>query len=170
MYYPLSITYRILETVQQVTKTISLPENETSVTIALTSFAISVQEVQQDRFQGQAFSALLGTEFGFNEEEVIDSDSLVFERHQNATVSIDIPDSLFNRINVTSEMNDTRRIIFTVFLTESLFSQRQQDSQEVGSIIISARIVGGVTFENLNPPVLISFIKKPVSSLYVYPW
>ena len=157
---------------QQVTETISLPENETSVTIALTSFAISVQEVQQDRFQGQAFSALLGAEFGFNEEEVIDSDALVFERHQNATASINIPDNLFSRINVTSETNGTFRIIFTVFLTESLFSQRQQDSQdqEVGSIIISATIIGGVTVENLNPPVFISFIKKPVSSLYVYPW
>ena len=151
------IPSRILETVQAVTAAVPIPENETIVIIPLNSFAVSVQEVEVAEFEGQTFSALL--DFVFGEDERIDVDDLVFEESPVATTSITLPPTIFMSI----PMNTSSRIIHSVFLTDSLFTTRKKTSIEVGSIIISAAIAGNIKVKGLEPPIMLTFVKSPVS-------
>ena len=160
---------RILETVQVVTEAIPIPENQTRVVIPLRSFAVSVQEIQPADFEGQTFSAILGTTFEFDEEERINVDSLVLEKSEEATVSISIPSGIFMSLPLSMVQNRTTRITHSVFLTDLLFitRERELDSQqlEVGSIIISAAITGNMTVSGLDPPIMMVFVKSPVSGV-----
>ena len=143
------------------TEAIPIPENETSVVIPLRSFAVAVQEVQPEDFQGQTFSALLGDDFPFGEEfQSIDARNLIFMENPNATASISIPPNIFASlpVNVSSDV----RITHSVFLTDSLFTTRGESQQEIGGIIIAAAIVN-ITINNLNPPLILTFVKRPVS-------
>ena len=145
---------------------IPIPENQTRVVIPLRSFAVSVQEVQPADFEGQTFSAILGTTFEFDEER-INVDSLVLEKREEATVSISIPSGILMIQPLSMVQNRTTRITHTVFLTDLLFitREREMDSQqlEVGSIIISATITGNMTVSGLDPPIMMVFVKSPVS-------
>ena len=147
---------------------IPIPENQTRVVIPLRSFAVSVQEVQPADFEGQTFSAILGTTFEFDEER-INVDSLVLEKREEATVSISIPSGIFMIQPLSMVQNRTTRITHTVFLTDLLFitREREMDSQqlEVGSIIISATITGNMTVSGLDPPIMMVFVKSPVSGV-----
>jgi len=157
---------RILETVQVVTEAIPIPENQTRVVIPLRSFAVSVQEVQPADFEGQTFSAILGTTFEFDEEEQINVDSLVLEEREEATASISIPPGIFMSLPMSVVHNMTTRITHSVFLTDLLFirREREMDSREleVGSIIISATITGNISVSGLDPPIMLVFVKSPV--------
>ena len=146
-----------------VAEAIPIPENETNVVIPLRSFAVAVQEVQPEEFQGQTFSALLGDDFLFGEES-IDVGDLIFMENPNATASISIPPNIFASlpVNVSSDV----RITHSVFLTDSLFTTRGESQQEVGGIIISAAIVN-ITANNLNPPLILTFVKSPVSKVFM---
>ena len=160
---------RILETVQVVTEAIPIPENQTRVVIPLRSFAVSVQEVQPADFEGQTFSAILGSMFEFDEEEQINVDSLVLEEHEEATASISIPPNIFMSLPISMVQNMTTRITHSVFLTDLLFirREREMDSREleVGSIIISATITGNISVSGLDPPIMLVFVKSPVSGM-----
>ena len=163
--------HRILETVQVVTEAIPIPENQTRVVIPLRSFAVSVQEVQPADFEGQTFSAILGTTFEFDEEEQINVDSLVLEEREEATASISIPPNIFMSLPISMVQNMTTRITHSVFLTDLLFirREREMDSQEleVGSIIISATITGNISVSGLDPPIMMVFVKSPVSGVNI---
>ena len=138
---------------QAVAETLPVPENESQATIVLPSLAIAVQEIQASNF---TFSAVLGSAF---EEIIIENNDLVFDVHQNATASITIPASVL-------DFNTSIRIIritSTVYVNDLLFLRREEGSQEVGSIIISASVSSNTSFEDLDPPVLLTFIKNPVS-------
>ena len=160
---------RILETVQVVTEAIPIPENQTRVVIPLRSFAVSVQEVQPADFEGQTFSAILGSMFEFDEEEQINVDSLVLEEREEATASISIPPNIFMSLPISMVQNMTTRITHSVFLTDLLFirREREMDSREleVGSIIISATITGNISVSGLDPPIILVFVKSPVSGM-----
>lgn len=152
---------------ERVSEAIPIPENETEVVIPLTSFAVSVREVEPDEMEGLTFSALFGNSFDFsNNEDKINTSSLVFEEHQQATASITVPNDLFRDLTPLIDernMSTPRRIINTVYLTDSLFTPRVETSLRVGSIIVSAAISGGVTVENLSTPIMLQFLKSPVS-------
>ena len=122
-----------------------------------------MQEVEIEEFHGQTFSALLGDDFLFGEES-IDVRDLIFMENPNATASISIPPNIFASlpVNLSSDV----RIIHSVFLTDSLFTTRGESQQEVGSIIIAAAIVN-VTVNNLNPPLTLTFVKSPVSRVFM---
>ena len=154
---------------QVVTEAIPIPENQTRVVIPLRSFAVSVQEVQPADFEGQTFSAILGSTFEFDEEEQINVDSLVLEKRDEATASISIPSGIFMSLPLSMVQNRTARITHSVFLTDLLFLRREREmgSQqlEVGSIIISAAITGNMTVSGLDPPIMMVFAKSPVSGV-----
>ena len=159
--------YRLLESVQKVAETLSIPENESQTTVVQTSFAIAVQEIQASNLQEQTFSALLGSVF---EGIIIESNDLVFNVNPNATASITIPASVFTIIQQPNNMNVNKSVRITnlVYVNDLLFLRREEGSQEVGSIIISASVSSNINFENLDPPVLftLNFIKNPVSNIY----
>ena len=56
------------------------------------------------------------------------------------------------------------RITREVFLSDSLFLRRENNDLEVGSIIISATLVGSNSVEGIDPPLNITFLKYPVLS------
>ena len=123
---------------------------------------MSVQQVDLDQFTeiGQTFSANLGTFSDLNMSENINSSDLSFSgKSGQPTASISLPNNLFDAIlNVT---NNTR-ITHAVFLTDSLFLRRENNDMEVGSIIISASLVGSYSVEGIDPPLNITFLKNPV--------
>ena len=155
---------RILETVQTVVEVIPIPENETQVVIPLSSFAISVQEIQPEEFNGQTFSVL---DIEFEIGQMINATDLVLEERPDATASISVPPNIFSHLTVTMNMsnvsmNTTTRIVHSVYLTDSLFIRRDKNNLEVGSIIVAAAISGGVTVSELDPPITLTFVKNQV--------
>ena len=142
---------------------IPIRNNSDPVVITRRSFAVSVQQVDLDQFmeRGQTFSVNLGLFSDINTTENINSNDLSFEtRDTQSTGSLSLPNNLFSAISNTG--NDSR-ITHSVFLSDSLFLRRQNNNLKVGSLIISASIVGS-TVDDLNPPITLSFLKNPVLS------
>ena len=145
---------------------IPIGNNSEPVVITRRSFAVSVQQVDFDQFmeRSQTFSVNLGLFSDLNTTENINSNDLSFEmRDTQSTGSLSLPNNLFSAISING--NDSR-ITHSVFLSDSLFLRRQNNNLEVGSLIISASIVG-LTVDDLNPPITLSFLKNPVLS-YIY--
>ena len=147
---------RILETVQFVTNNIPIPENESTVVISLKSFAVAVQEVLPDEFVEQTFSAIINHSVKGTQD--ITDDSLVFGKSTAATASISLPGNIFMRLPTST----FARITNTVYLNDALFLRREANFSKVGSLVISAGIVGNVTIEDLSPPIRLTFIRNPV--------
>ena len=149
----------------EVADEIPIPENETSVVIPLTSFAISVQEVDPGSFSGQDFAVDFGNEFNFDEDTKIDANALNSQSSQ-PTASLSIPQNIFMSLNFTalSRGNGSSplpRITNSVFLTDVLFARRNESKLVVGSIIMAASLSEGLTVRNLSPPIELLFVKKP---------
>ena len=154
---------RILAAIESVVDDIPIGNNSEPVVITRRSFAVSVQQVDFDQFmeRGQTFSVNLGLFSDLNTTENINSNDLSFEmRDTQSTGSLSLPNNLFSAISNTG--NDSR-ITHSVFLSDSLFLRRQNNNLKVGSLIISASIVGS-TVDDLNPPITLSFLKNPVLS------
>ena len=135
-----------------------IPENDSQAVIALTSFAVAAQEVQANGFQEHIISAVLERAFNYD-EKMIKANDVVFGVHPDATASITIPASVIMKIPAS---NDSIRITSSIYLNDQLFPRRNEQSQKIGSIIISASINTNNSFENLDPPVLLTFIKNLV--------
>ena len=138
---------------------IPIPENGTSVILSLTSFAISVQNVELKSFTGQVFSAQLGSDFIFDDDEKINDTSLGYSMSSMDTAALRLPDDVFNNLDTNS--SDPPRIVNTLFLTDKLFPRRKESKLKVGSIIIAASISGNVDVKNLQSPIIITFRKRP---------
>ena len=150
-----------MEAIESVVENIPLTNTSEPVVISLKSFAVSLQQVNIDEFKqsGQTFSVNFG-DFS-NDNQSLNSNDLTFGgSNQQPTAAINLPRNLLNGLpNIT---NNTR-ITHSVFITDSLFLRRDDNFQEVGSIIISAAVVGTGTIRGLNPPVGLSFMINPVS-------
>ena len=150
-----------MEAIESVVENIPLTNTSEPVVISLKSFAVSVQLIDIEEFKqsGQMF----GVNFGdfSNDNQSLKSNDLTFGGfNQQPTAAINLPRNLLNGLpNIT---NNTR-ITHSVFITDSLFLRRDDNFQEVGSIIISAAVVGTDTIRGLNPPVGLSFMINPVS-------
>ena len=148
---------------------VQLSPNETVQTFALESFALQIQNVESGSFEGQVFTAKLGSvEEAMNISGLIDRDALVLvslmealaNTTANLTASISIPETLFD----DSPGNDTRgnqtvqRLSYSVFLTDSLFQSPEQAEEDltIGTIIIAMRLRDTVN-ETLSEPVNITF-------------
>ena len=148
------------------TEDLPLTDDEPLV-IARESFAVAVQEVKPDEFarKGQVISLNLGDNaFG---GQGLGNSTLDFSGNHSTsppTASLALPNNLLKALaNQNSSQNSTR-ITNSVFLTDSLFQRRDKRYKEVGSIIISAGVVGIDRVTGLtNPPVTLVFQKNPVS-------
>ena len=149
------------------TEDLPLLEDDEPLVITQESFAVAVQEVKPDEFAitGQIISINLGNNtFG---SQGLGNNTLDFSGNGSTsppTASLALPNNLFSLLaNKNYSLNSTR-LINSVFLSDSLFQRRNKRYKEVGSIIISARIldvdrVSGLT----NPPITLVFQKNPVS-------
>ena len=150
-----------MEAIESVAENIPLTNTSEPVVISQKSFAVSLQQVDIEEFKesGQTFS--VNFEDFSNNNQSLNSNDLTFGgSNQQSTAAISLPRNLLNGIpNVT---NNTK-ITHSVFITDSLFLKRVDNFQEVGSIILSAAVVGTDTIRGLNPPVGLSFMINPVS-------
>lgn len=147
------LIHRILEVVEDVAREIPIPENETSVTIILTSFSVTVSELDPESFQGFSFVP---------KKNVSDITA------PRAPITLSIPQSFFESVNLPknseNETNVAPRISNTVYDTDALFGRRNNNSFVVGSIIASATLSVGsqvVRVTGLDPPISLTFTKRP---------
>ena len=163
LLYNIPVTiYRVLEAIESVVEDIPIGNTSEPVVITRNTFAVSVQQVDFDQFMeiGQIFSANLGNFSDLNINDDIDSNDLSFEMLNTQSIaSLHLPNNLFS--SITNFTNNTR-ITHAVFLSDSLFLRRENNDMEVGSIIISASIVGSDSVDGLKPPVTLRFLKNPV--------
>ena len=79
------------------------------------------------------------------------------------TASIQLPNNLFDSVeNATNQ-----RVTHSVFLNDALFLRRKSSLIQVGSIIISATVVGQIV-QGLDPSIKISFARNPVRNKSMY--
>ena len=155
----------MLEAIEKVVESIPIINISEPIVIAQKLFAISVQQVDTEEFTqfGQTFSI---NSKGFpDENQTLNSNDLVFgSPSQQSTAVINLPKNLLSALpNLTK--NNTR-ITHSVFITDSLFLRRNNYNLEVGSVIISATVVGANTIRKLDPPVDLRFQVNQVSSYY----
>ena len=150
--------HSLRESIEEVTESIPIPENETKVVLTRESFAVAVQEVEPEQFAGLTFSADVANGFDDTNSQ-LDTNSLSFSETDDAIASLSLPTSLFDSFNASK--NNTR-ITQSVFLTDSLFLRRENNFSVVGGIILAASVVGSTIIE-LDPPIRLSFLKNPVS-------
>ena len=155
--------HSLRESIEEVTESIPIPENETQVILTRESFAVAVQEVEPGQFDGLTFSADVANGFDDTNSQ-LDTNSLSFSETDDAIGSLSLPRTLFNNINTSR--NNTR-ITQSVFLTDSLFLRREKNFSEVGGIILAASVVGN-SVSGLDPPIQLNFLKNPVSALKLY--
>ena len=158
-----SSIYRIQEAILAVAGDIPLGNSSKPVTITRSTFAVSIQQVKPEGFAGQNFSVNLGNFSEFNTSKNIDSDDLSFESMtEEQTAFIRLPPTLFDSI---SNISSNSRITHSIFLSDAAFLRRGKNLREVGSVIISASVVGVNAVENIEPPLTITFRKNPVCAL-----
>ena len=151
-----------MEAVELVTENIPITNKSEPVVISQTSFAVSVQQVDIEEFKqsGQTFSVNFDFEDLLARNQSLDSNDLTFgSSNEQSTAAITLPNNLLKSV---PNLSNTSRITNAVFITDSLFLSRS-DILEVGSLIISAAVVGANTLEQLQPPVNLRFIINPVS-------
>ena len=93
---------------------------------------------------------------------VINRKELLFVEHQNSTASITLPTSALRPLSANMTTNTSVRITNFVYINNLLFLRREEESQKVGSIIISTSVSSYNRSEILDPPVHLTFIKNPV--------
>ena len=145
---------RLLDAFERVSEGIPIPENKTSAIVTQTTFAIAVQKVDPMTFSGLNFSAVSS---GFTDQS-INKSGLLFNMMSSvrSTGSMSLPSNLLQKANGT-------RVTLSVFITNSLFLRRENNNTEIASIILAAGVVGIMKVENLNPPIVATFRKNPVS-------
>ena len=115
-------------------------------------FAVSVQQVNFQSFvqDGQIFSVNIGNNKTLELDDIMVGDTL----DSQATGSISLPNNLLDTL---PNISNSTRITNAVFLSDSLFLRRDDKFMKVGSVIISAAVVGIDKIREINPPVAISF-------------
>ena len=154
-----------MEAVESVIENIPINDSNTTepVVISQRSFAVSIQQVNLQTFSqdGQTFNVNIG-----NNQTIVLDDIIVGDTVDTQSIaSISLPNNLLDSI---PNISNSTRITNAVFLSDSLFLRRDDKFMEVGSVIISATVVGVDTIKDLNPPVTLTFqIINSVSSMNV---
>ena len=119
-----------------------------TITFAFKTFAIRIEEIDPDSYQGQSFSVDLGSvEDTLNVEGKIDQNNLTTSdttkqtSSSSSTASIQLPENLFEDLSTSSCGSPTQaRVSYSVFLSDALFQNEDQKHLQLGSIIVSARL------------------------------
>ena len=116
---------------------------------ALKVFALQIQTLDTEEYQGQTFSIDLGSveeaiqlKQKMEQENLITSD-MVMDAVTGATASIQLPENLLESLNsgnLTSTNATAQRLSYSVFLSDTLFQNVNQSHLKIGSIIVAARL------------------------------
>ena len=115
------------------------------------TYALQLQEVDSERFQGQTLIVNLGSienidnlSGGIPNNSLILHDMIV-ETLNNATASVQLPGNLFKSLANCNETNASEststvptRLSYSVFLSDVLFQSTEFYQNRLGSIIVSA--------------------------------
>ena len=117
---------------------------------AFETFALQLQEVDPESYKAQAFTVNLGSiEDISNISGKIPDESLMIQDSvmENATASVQLPDDLLDHLVDCNEVNAsvdnttlTRRLSYSIFLSNALFQSTEVDKYELGSVIVAARM------------------------------
>ena len=147
-------------------QTVPIPENETSLVFTLRVFAVTATDINPSTFQGHDFSIDVGG-IEFNDGTTIGDGDVSFEASREDTASLSLPTELLGSM---TEPGVALRITNMAYLTDSLFSGREESGNfTVGGVIVSASLsmtssngeVESVKVVNLDPPVRLTFMKRP---------
>ena len=169
----------MLESLEQFQdKVVLAPENSTenaTSTFAFKTFAIQIEEIDPQMYQGQSFSVNLGSvQDTMNITEKIPADRLkttdttrgisttdnTKRTSNSSTASIQLPENLFNELShcIPTSSSAQARVSYSVFLSDILFQNEDQKHLELGSIIVAARLQCDTnTTINLKTPIEVSF-------------
>ena len=120
---------------------------------AFETFALQIQELDPQEYQGQSFSVDLGSveEATKMEQRIEEGDLLtsetVMEVVTGATASMQLPEDLLESLDsctFATNSNFTsvtpQRLSYSVFLSDILFQNLNQSHLKIGSIIVAARL------------------------------
>ncbi len=175
--------YRILASLETFldnlnTSTVSRNSTNNRTVLSFETFAITVQDVDPDSFQGQTFVVDLGpVEEAINNTGVIDQDALMTvndytannrsefdslsEDNENSTASLRLNPSFFEDCPTKNRISLHQRLSYSVFLSDVLFLPENRSTTQVGSIVVAARLACLQTNKLvLTVPVRTSFLIK----------
>ena len=144
-----------MEAFETVVESIPIANNSEPTVIPLRSFAVAalLVDIEDIKVSGQDFSII-------NNSREITEENLSFgTTAENPIASISLPNTILNNI---TDITNTTRITYSVFLFDSLFLRRYDSYLEVSSVIISASVVGK-TLRGLRDPVSLKFLINSVS-------
>lgn len=166
-------------------QSVPIPENKTSTTIQLDSFAVGVTEIRnKDEFQGQLFSVDLGQDFSSKDKNdlSLDKDSVSFAMEESKpTASLQIDSNFFEDqsvldaiVKATPESNNSSenfvpRMINSVYLTDRLFPRIATNNKSdvttapVGSVILSSTLTLTSPSGGDNREVRVTNIDPPIT-------
>ncbi|XP_019862297.1 PREDICTED: uncharacterized protein LOC109590854 [Amphimedon queenslandica] len=150
---------RILDAIENVVGDINITNSSEPVVIARNHFAVLVQQIDLKELNesSQVFSVNIGDFATQN----ISWDDLSFGSNSVSppTGSIQLPSNLLS--SLSNNLSDDSKIAYAVFVTDSLFLRRKINYWTVGSIIISANVVGIGPVKGLKSPVNLTFQLNP---------
>ncbi|XP_064387798.1 adhesion G-protein coupled receptor G6-like isoform X1 [Halichondria panicea] len=143
--------------------TVSRNSTSNRTVFSFETFAITVQDVYPGSFQGQAFVVDLGpVEEAIKNTGVIDQDALKCNggkgntADKNSTASLHLSSSILEDHPATNRTSLTQRLSYSVFLSGVLFLPENRSTDQVGSIVVAARLACLQT--NKTVPVRTNFL------------
>ena len=169
--YPLS-NVRILNSLGRFQDEIVLSKNVTApIVYAQKSFALQIQDVTTQSFDGETFNVDLGSF-----EEAIRLNTSIPEKALqttmevlvNVTASISLPPSLLSDLQGGEEVRRdeaVQRLSYSLFLTDALFQSPNQTARNlsIGTIIVALRLRNVAVNQTLTMPINTNFRINKVS-------
>ncbi len=155
--------------------TVSRNSTSNQTVLSFETFAITVQDLDPDSFQGQTFVVGLGpVEEAVNNTGVIDQDALMTANDymidnrseidslskdtDNSTASLHLSPLILEECPTTN-CSLRQRLSYSVFLSDVLFLPDNRSTSQVGSIVVAARLACLQTNKTvLTVPVRTSFL------------
>ena len=147
----------------------SLPVVTNPLIIVKDMYVIIIyNSLSPDTFAGQAVFADIGPDFAVDAFQMshISLDSFV----GIPSASISLPRSILTAVGLTGD----HRVVFNFFLTDGLFVRRDSfiranglENEALGGLGVAAHIAGGVSVNDLEEPIDMTFTVNPVSCTFI---
>ena len=176
---------RVLDSLENFHDRVILSDDENNTfqerVFAFETFALQLQEVDHETYQAQTFTVNLESiEDISNISGKIPVESLMIQDTvtvmENTTASIQLPDDLLDHLVDCNEVNTsagnttlTRRLSYSVFLSNALFQSTEVNKYELGSVIVAARMnINCGNGTNLNTPITATFATNKTVRILVF--
>ena len=162
-----STLYRLLDSLTSFTDNLAIP-NSTTVTFTRKTYALRINDINPNNFQGQTLSVDLGSvqqAMSINSNiretaiQTIEGNKVLLN---NRTASVQVPASVFQDLG---QSDVQQRLSYAVFVRDTLFqsSDENQSNLTVGSIIVAVRVNGSTASGNLSTPINVTSQTSEVS-------